>query len=190
MADVQQAKETVNEAVDSTETVEVWKQRSRDWEAKSKANFEALRKAETEHKALTEQNEKLSASLSKLEKENGELVSARDEALYKCERFSVALDHKVPADLLTGSTLEELEASAKRLQEFKSANEQSTRQAGVYVPKAGYQPKQPKTDSYGVGGRVLIFCVPYLFSFSCEGFSRVPVGLRSMRLLFQHSTHK
>lgn len=91
-------------------------------EAKIKA-FEDAQKTEAEKQA---------ERLAEFERENAELKSAKTRA-------EVAAAKGVPASLLTGSTQEELEASADALIAFKGAQEPQK----LIVPSEGRSPDLP-----------------------------------------------
>lgn len=96
--------------------------RAADAEARIK-EFEDAQKTEAEKQA---------DRLAAIERENVELRSAKTRA-------EVAAAKGVPAGLLTGSTQEELEASADALIAFKGAQEPQK----LYVPNEGKSPDLP-----------------------------------------------
>lgn len=96
--------------------------RAADAEAKVK-EFENAQKSEAEKQA---------ERIAEIERENAELKSAKTRA-------EVAAAKGVPAALLTGSTQEELEASADALIAFKGAQEPQK----LYVPNEGKSPDLP-----------------------------------------------
>ena len=99
----------------------------------------ASRLAELEAANLTEA-EKQSARTAELERENAELKSAS-------LRATVAATKGVPAELLTGSTQAELEASADALNTFKGVQATS-----LHVPAEGKSPTvKPNSESEFVG---------------------------------------
>jgi hypothetical protein len=116
------------------------------------------RKHESEKKALLAEKKTLSEKARRFdefeESQKSEMQKATDRAVQaekraaeleaKTLRMEVSSAKKVPADLLTGSTVEELTASAERLLEFASAN---TRPAGAsganFAGSSGESAKQP-----------------------------------------------
>lgn len=104
---------------DGTKTLEqlaaelaTWKGHARTWEDRAKENKTAAEKlAEIEKAKLTE-TERLQAELA-------ELTAERDRNAAELLRTSVAAAKGVPANLLTGSTKEELEAAADALLAFR-----------------------------------------------------------------------
>lgn len=98
-----------------------WKAAARKWESRAKENLAAAKANEDAAKRLAEieQSQKTEA-----EKAAERLAAAEKRAVEleaKANRAEVAAAKGVPADLLTGSTVEELEASADALIKFKEA---------------------------------------------------------------------
>lgn len=67
-------------------------------------------------------------------------LSERDRAVAELTRHRVAAEHQVPADLLVGSSEDELRASAERLAEFAKS------QRGVPDFGAGRRGEEPNRD--------------------------------------------
>ncbi len=89
-----------------------WKAEARKWETRAKENTAAAKRlAEIEEASKTE-SERQADRLAQLQAENARLQA---EAL----RSQVAASKGVPADMLAGSTEEELNAAADRLLEFR-----------------------------------------------------------------------
>jgi len=102
-----------------------------------KAN--AAKFAEWQESQKTEA-EKQAERTAELERENAELKGAS-------LRATVAAAKGVPAELLTGSTQEQLEASADALNTFKGSQA-----SGLHVPAEGKSPTvQPNSESEFVG---------------------------------------
>lgn len=92
-----------------------WKAEARKWETRAKENTAAAKRlAEIEEASKTEA-ERQADRLAQLQAENARLQA---EAL----RSQVAASKGVPADLLAGSTEEELNAAADRLLEFRGTS--------------------------------------------------------------------
>lgn len=98
-----------------------WKAAARKWESRAKENLAAAKANEDAAKRLAEieesqktESEKAAERLAAAEKRAAELEM-------KANRAEVAAAKGVPAELLTGSTVEELQASADALIKFKEA---------------------------------------------------------------------
>lgn len=100
--------------------------------AAEKAAADALAKVKAYEDAQKTESEKQAERLAEIERENAELKSAKTRA-------EVAAAKGVPAALLTGSTQEELEASADALIAFKGAQEPQK----LIVPNEGKSPQGP-----------------------------------------------
>lgn len=98
-----------------------WKAAARKWESRAKESFTAAKANEDAAKRLAEIEE---ASKTEAEKAAERLAAAEKRAVeleQKANRAEVAASKGVPAELLTGSTVEELTASADALIQFKEA---------------------------------------------------------------------
>lgn len=109
-----------------------WKAESRKWEARAKENLATAKANEAAAKRLTqiEESQKTEAqrqqdALAQAQRELAEERTAR-------VRAEVAADKGVPAGLLTGSSREELEASAEELIRFRGEQKQR-----ITVPNEG-----------------------------------------------------
>lgn len=97
-----------------TDDVAKWKALARKHEAQAKANADAAKRLQEIEDAGKTEQERLSEQLAIAAKE-------RDEAAGKLTRYEVAADKSLPQNavaLLTGSTREEIEASADALLEL------------------------------------------------------------------------
>lgn len=110
-------------APDKQETTQEtdWKAEARKWESRAKENLTAAKANETAAKRLAEieesqktEAEKAAERLAAAERRAGELET-------QVHRAQVAAAKGVPAELLSGSTVEEFEASADALIKFKEA---------------------------------------------------------------------
>ena len=111
-------------------------QRAKENAAKAKANEGAAQRLAEIEDANKSEIEKVAARAEAAEKRAAELEA-------KSIRSDVALAKGVPAALLTGSTQEELEASADALIEFRGEQQAS----GLHVPNEGKSPtKQPNSE--------------------------------------------
>lgn len=100
--------------------------------AAEKAAADALAKIKAFEDAQKSEAEKQAERLAEFERENAELKAAKTRA-------EVAAAKGVPANLLSGSSLEELEASADALIAFKGAQEPQK----LIVPGEGRSPDLP-----------------------------------------------
>lgn len=137
--------ETVNEATESaepagekqpkpTETVEFWKQKAREQEARAKANAKAAERLTELEESQKSEAEKLSDRAAAAE---AEAEKARAEAL----RWRTAAKHGISDEdaelFLTGTDEETLTRQAERLAA------RSVPPKGTYVPGAGTEPGTP-----------------------------------------------
>jgi len=112
-----------------------WKAEARKWESRAKDNATAAQRlAEIEESNKTEA-EKTAERLAAAEKRANELEAA-------VTRAEVAAAKGVPASLLSGSTKEELEASADALIQFRGDKGSS----GLHVPAEGKSPSVEVSD--------------------------------------------
>lgn len=119
-----------------------WKAEARKWENRAKTNLSAAKANEGAAKRLAE--------IEEANKTEAEKIAARAEAAEKraaelelrATRAEVAASKGVPADLLAGSTQEELEASADALLTFK----------GESAPPSPFPKADPSQGAKGVIG--------------------------------------
>lgn len=109
---------------------------SREWETRAKAN----KTAADELKKLKESQMSEAEKFAAVSKELSELKSKQEQAEWKAQ---VSKDTGVPADLLRGNSLEELQAHGKALQKAL-ADQRKPKPAGM--PKAGSQPSGSPAD--------------------------------------------
>lgn len=108
-----------------------WKAEARKWEARAKENAPAARRlAELEEAQKTE----IQKATERAEQAERELAQTRLDAA----RHKVAAQHGVPADLLSGSTEDELEAAAQKLIAFRG--EQAPAHGRLVIPDEGGTP--------------------------------------------------
>lgn len=118
------------------------KRNSRKWEGRAKANMEVIEE-------LKKLNGTQKSELEKADKHTKELESKL--AKYEAERqqhewcVQVAKKTGVPADLLRGSTLDEVQAHADSIKQYLQNNKTSD-QTGAGTP-AGYAPKVGNTPA-------------------------------------------
>lgn len=122
------AEKSTTEATDLSAEVEKWKALAKKHEARSRENADKAKRLDDLEEASKSELEKFQARAEKAEKE----LSA---ALASALRAEVANAKGVPAALLSGSTEDELNASADALLSFKGAT-----------------PKAPSTDGQGKVG--------------------------------------
>lgn len=120
------------EGTKPTETVEFWKQKARDNEARSKANYEKAKKFDDLENERKTEAEKLTERATAAEQ-------AAAAAALRADRYEVAAAKGLPLELaarLQGSTKEELLADAD-----------------VLLAQVGQQKPAPKTPSLDGGAR-------------------------------------
>lgn len=118
-----------------------WKAMARKWEERAKANKEASEELEKLKEAQMSQQEKEAKHAKELEAELARYKAEKQQAEW-CR--TVSKDTGIPADLLRGSTLEEIQAHADSLKQYLQANKTDT-QAGTgsaagYAPSVGTTP--------------------------------------------------
>ena len=112
-----------------------WKAESRKWESRAKENANAAQRLAEIETANQTEAEKVAKRLAAAEKRAAELeVTAL--------RATVAAAKGVPANLLSGSTQEELEAAADALIEFRGAKTDKR----LVIPGEGKSPASGKGD--------------------------------------------
>lgn len=125
--------------VDPKAEAEKWKALARKHEATAKANADKAKRFEE-----FEESQKTEMQKATERAEAAERKAAEVEA--RANRAEVAAAKGVPADLLSGTTVEELEASADKLLEFaKSRKAASTSSGGDFTGGTGEQRKAPTT---------------------------------------------
>ena len=85
---------------------------SREWEKRAKDNKAAAEELEKLKESQMSEAEKTARRISALEKENAAYKAEKQQAAWKTE---VSKKTGVPADLLRGSTLEDIQAHAEQL---------------------------------------------------------------------------
>ena len=114
-----------------------WKAEARKWEARAKENLASAKQNETAARRLAEIEESQKTEAQKqqeaLETALRELADDRSARA----RAEVAAEKGVPAALLSGSTREELEASAAALIEFRGEKAPT---GGLLIPSEGNTP--------------------------------------------------
>lgn len=139
--------EPVVETPDHTTEVEKWKALSRKNEQRAKENEAKAKRLDEIEEANKTEAEKLQARVDAAEK-----IAA--EATLRALRADVSLAKGVPADLLSGSTQDELEASADALLTFRGETPKAppaTPQGAVGSPvNTGAQGQLTKSDIAGM----------------------------------------
>lgn len=116
-----------------------WKAQSRKWEQRAKENLAAAEKLAQLEEQNKSEAEKAAERLAKLEAENNALKLEKQQAQWRDE---VAEATGVPASVLRGSTLEEIEAHAESLKTaFPVAAQQNPQDPPV--PTVGQTPQTP-----------------------------------------------
>lgn len=119
-----------------------WKAQSRKWEERAKANKEAAEELEKLKEAQMSEQEKAAKHTKELEAK-----LAKYEAERQQHEWCVQVGKKtgVPADLLRGSTLDEVQAHADSIKQYLQTNKTSD-QTGSGTP-AGYAPQVGTTPA-------------------------------------------
>lgn len=115
-----------------------WKAEARKWESRAKENRAAAKANEEAAKRLADLEESQKTEAQKTEERLKAAEKRAAELELKASRAEIAATKGVPASLLSGSTVEELEASADALIAFKGEPAK-----GPVVPGQGQQPKTP-----------------------------------------------
>lgn len=112
-----------------------WKAMARKWEERAKTNKEAAEELKQLKEAQMSQQEKEAKHTKELETELARYKAEKQQAEW---RRTVSKDTGIPADLLRGSTLEEIQAHADSLKQYLQANKTDTQ--AETGPAAGYAP--------------------------------------------------
>lgn len=123
------------EAPENTQETD-WKAEARKWESRAKENLAAAKANDAAARRLAEIEE---AQKTEADKAAERLAAAEKRAAeleLRSIRAEVAAAKGVPANLLSGSTQEELEAAADALIAFRGEQEPSR----LHVPNEGKQP--------------------------------------------------
>ncbi len=116
-----------------------WKAQSRKWEQRAKENLAAAEKLAQLEEQNKSEAEKAADRLAKLEAENNALKLEKQQSQWRDE---VAETTGMPASVLRGSTLEEIEAHAESLKSaFQVAAKQDPKDPPV--PTVGQTPQTP-----------------------------------------------
>lgn len=134
--------------VEATEATEApaqetdWKTEARKWEARAKDNLARASENEAAAKRLAEledsQKSEIEKAIARAEQAERALQASELRAL----RSEVAAAKQIPVDLLTGTTKDELEASADALIAFRG---EQAKPVAPYVAREGNNPK-PAAD--------------------------------------------
>lgn len=135
-----------NEAPQGAEPVEGeqsqgtdWKAEARKWESRAKQNLADAKANEGAAQRLAEIEEAQKTEAQKAQERLDAAEKRAAELELRAARAEVAATKGVPANLLSGSTREELEASADALIEFRGTQEQQK----LIVPNEGKSPDLP-----------------------------------------------
>lgn len=112
-----------------------WKAEARKWESRAKENLTAAKANEAAAQRLAELEESQKTEAQKAQERLDAAEKRAAELELKATRAEVAAAKGVPVDLLSGSTQEELEASADALIAFRG--EQAR---GPVIPNQGETP--------------------------------------------------
>lgn len=119
-----------------------WKAQSRKWEERAKANKEAAEELEKLKEAQMSEQEKAAKHTKELEAKLAKYEAERQQHEWCVQ---VAKKTGVPADLLRGSTLDEVQAHAESIKQYLQNNQPSD-QNGSGTP-AGYAPQVGTTPA-------------------------------------------
>ena len=120
-----------------------WKAESRKWESRAKENLAAAKANEGAAKRLAEIEEAQKTEAQKAQERLEAAERRAAELELKATRAEVAAAKGIPTELLTGSTREEIEASADALIAFKG----ETQPQKLIVPHEGKSPATNKTTA-------------------------------------------
>lgn len=104
-----------------------WEKEAKKWKELSRKNETAAKANSEKAKRLDEIEEASKSELQKAQEENERLQAEAREAI----REAVAQKHGVPANFVNGATREDMEASAKELQEWGGAGKSRTQGSGT-----------------------------------------------------------
>lgn len=113
-----------------------WKAEARKWESRAKENLAAAKANDDAAKRLAELEESQKTEAQKTQERLEAAERELSETKLKAARAEVAAAKGVPAGLLSGSTQEELEASADALIAFRGEQEPQR----LIVPSEGKSP--------------------------------------------------
>lgn len=116
-----------------------WKAEARKWESRAKENLASAKANEGAAKRLAEIEESQKTEAQKAQERLEAAEKRAAELELKAARAEVAAEKGVPANLLTGSTREDLEASAEALIAFRGTQEPPR----LHVPGEGRSPDLP-----------------------------------------------
>lgn len=112
-----------------------WKAEARKWESRAKENLAQAKTHEDAARRLAEIEESQKTEAQRAQERLEAAEKRATELELKATRAEVAATKGVPANLLTGSTQEELEASAEALLAFRGEQRQK-----LIVPNEGKTP--------------------------------------------------
>ncbi|KAA8832603.1 helicase [Bifidobacterium tissieri] len=115
---------------------------SREWEKRAKANKTAADELQQLKESQMSEQQKAEARTARLQKELDQLKAEKQMNAW---RSQVAEESKLPASLVFGSTLEEMQANAKAIGEYVAEK----MRPAVHVPGEGKQPSQPPSGASG-----------------------------------------
>lgn len=113
---------------------------SREWEKRAKANKSAADELEQLKESRMTEQQKAEAKASRLQKELDQLKAEKQSNEW---RSQVADESGLPASLIVGSTLEEMQAHAKAIGEYVASR---TGRQLPQVPDPGRQPNRAPSD--------------------------------------------
>lgn len=115
---------------------------SREWEKRAKANKSAADELEQLKESQMTEQQKAEAKTLKLQKELDALKAEKQTNEWRAQ---VSKDTGVPASLLHGATLEEMQANGKALAEYIEAKS-NTADNGYKLSDPGKQPNRAPSD--------------------------------------------
>lgn len=114
-----------------------WKAEARKWEARAKENHSKAKAHEDAARRLAEIEESQKTEAQKAQERLEAAEKRAAELELKATRAEVAAETGVPVSLLTGSTREEIAASAEALIQFRGESAAPSR---LHVPGEGREP--------------------------------------------------
>lgn len=115
-----------------------WKAEARKWESRAKENLTAAKANESAAQRLAEFEESQKTEAQKTQERLQAAEARAAELELRSIRAEIAAEKGVPAALLTGTTKDEITASADALITFRGEQNQ---QQGYTIPAAGQRPE-------------------------------------------------
>lgn len=117
-------------AQDDKDSVEYWKAQSRKQEARAKENFKKLQELEEKAARLDALENENKTEAEKLAAAQAKLAAYEQAEQVRSWISEVSADTKVPAELLRGNSLEEIQDHAQALQDYLSKTQVTVSRQG------------------------------------------------------------